>query len=235
VSGRTDWDLAELERTVGMPLTNRSLFQQAFTHTSFSHERKYGKAHPDNERLEFLGDAVLELAVSDYLYRNFPAMSEGELTRTRARIVCEPSLAYFARELDFGRYVRLGKGEELTGGRTRPSLLADVFEAFVGALFLDQGLEGVRRFLGTFVFPKLDAQWLAGVTDAKSQLQELVQHERLGQLEYRIVDIQGPAHDRHFVAEVHLEGRRLGQGSGRSKKEAEQMAAAEALKNWDER
>ncbi|WP_241154434.1 ribonuclease III [Staphylospora marina] len=216
-----------------MKLTNHGLFLQAFTHSSFSHERKNGKGHPDNERLEFLGDAVLELAVSEYLYRHFPGMSEGELTRTRARIVCESSLAGFARELDFGKYVRVGKGEELTGGRNRPSLLADVFEAFVGALFLEKGLDGVREFLGNFVFPKLDDRLLGGVTDAKSQLQERVQHLHLGQLQYRIVDVQGPAHDRHFVAEVLLDGRPLGRGSGRSKKEAEQMAAAEALKIQD--
>lgn len=224
-------DLTGLEQATGLVFRNKKLFQQAFTHTSYAHERKYA-AHPDNERLEFLGDAVLELAVSEYLFHRYPEMSEGELTRTRARVVCEPSLASFAKDLEFGRYVRLGKGEELTGGRTRPSLLADVFEAFIGALFLDQGLDVVKRFLHTVVFPKVSEEWLARMTDAKSQLQEMVQQERIGPLEYRIVDMQGPAHDRQFVAEVYLENRRLGQGSGRSKKEAEQQAASEALKQW---
>jgi ribonuclease-3 len=229
--GVNTMDFSRLEQAIGITFRNKKLFQQAFTHTSFAHERKNGLV-PDNERLEFLGDAVLELAVSEYLFHRYPKMSEGELTRTRARMVCEPSLALFARELGFGEYVRLGKGEELTGGRTRPSLLADVFEAFIGALFLDQGLHGVKRFLHSVVFPKVSDEWLASMLDAKSQLQEWVQQERLGTLEYRIVDMQGPAHDRHFVAEVYLDNRRLGQGSGRSKKEAEQQAAMEALKNW---
>ncbi|AUS09268.1 ribonuclease III [Laceyella sacchari] len=228
-------DLSELERSIGLTLKNKKLFQQAFTHTSFAHERKNSGKFPDNERLEFLGDAVLELAVSEYLFHRYPQMSEGELTRTRARVVCEASLASFAKELDFGRFVRLGKGEEMTGGRTRPSLLADVFEAFIGALFLDQGLDEVRRFLTRLVFPKINDEWLANMLDAKSQLQELVQQERLGALEYRIVDMQGPAHDRHFVAEVYLEDRCLGQGAGRSKKEAEQQAALIALKTWKAR
>jgi ribonuclease-3 len=225
-------DLTGLEQATGLTFRNKKLFQQAFTHTSFAHERKATGAHPDNERLEFLGDAVLELAVSEYLFNRFPGMSEGELTRTRARVVCEPSLASFAKELEFGRFVRLGKGEEMTGGRARPSLLADVFEAFIGALYLDQGLDGVKRFLYTVVFPKINDEWLSRMTDAKSQLQEMVQQERIGPLEYRIVDIKGPAHDRHFVAEVYLENKKLGQGSGRSKKEAEQHAAMEALKHW---
>jgi ribonuclease III len=225
-------DLSELEQATGITFRKKKLFQQAFTHTSYAHEKKGSDGIPDNERLEFLGDAVLELVVSEYLFHRFPQMSEGELTRTRARVVCEPSLAFFAKELEFGRYVRLGKGEEMTGGRTRPSLLADVFEAFIGALFLDQGLDMVRRFLHCVVFPKVNEEWLANIMDAKSQLQEMVQQERLGPLEYRIVDMQGPAHDRHFVAEVYLEDKCLGKGAGRSKKEAEQQAASEALKNW---
>ncbi|MBA4494732.1 ribonuclease III [Paenactinomyces guangxiensis] len=225
-------DLTGMEQAAGVTFHNKKLFLQAFTHTSYAHERKNSGFHPDNERLEFLGDAILELVVSEYLFHRYPEMSEGELTRTRARVVCEPSLASFAKELDFGRLVRLGKGEEMTGGRTRPSLLADLFEAFIGALYLDQGLDVVKNFLHTVVFPKVSDEWLARMTDAKSQLQEMVQQERMGPLEYRIVDMQGPAHDRHFVAEVYLENKKLGQGSGRSKKEAEQQAATQALKHW---
>lgn len=228
-------ELTPLEQLLHIKFQNRKLFQQAFTHTSYAHERRNTISIPDNERLEFLGDAVLELAVSEYLFERFPDMSEGDLTRNRARIVCEPSLASFAKELNFGNYVRLGKGEELTGGRERPSLLADVFEAFVGALFLDQGIDQVRTFLHRVVFPKIDEKWLSVTIDAKSQLQELVQQEKLGPLEYRIVDMQGPAHDRQFVAEVYLENECLGRGSGRSKKEAEQRAAAEAMKIWEKR
>lgn len=225
-------NLSQLEQSTGLKFHNRKLFQQAFTHTSYTHEKKNNGIHPDNERLEFLGDAVLELAVSEYLFHRYPKMSEGELTRTRARVVCEPSLASFAKELGFGQYLRLGKGEEMTGGRTRPSLLADVFEAFIGALFLELGLEQVKKFLERVVFPKINEEWLATIMDAKSGLQEVVQQERLGILEYRIVDMQGPAHDRHFVAEVYLDNKPLGRGAGRSKKEAEQQAALKALQGW---
>ena len=225
-------DLAQLEQVTGLKFHNRKLFQQAFTHTSFTHEKKPSGIYPDNERLEFLGDAVLELAVSEYLFHRYPKMSEGELTRTRARVVCEASLASFAKELGFGEHIRLGKGEEMTGGRTRPSLLADVFEAFIGALFLDGGLEKVKKFLERVVFPKVNSEWLKSMLDAKSQLQEVVQQGRLGSLEYRIVDTQGPAHDRHFVVEVCLDNEPLGKGTGRSKKEAEQRAASEALTRW---
>ncbi|KYQ87024.1 MULTISPECIES: ribonuclease III [Thermoactinomyces] len=225
-------DLARLEQITGLKFHNRKLFQQAFTHTSFTHEKKATGVHPDNERLEFLGDAVLELAVSEYLFQQYPKMSEGDLTRTRARVVCEASLASFAKELGFGEHVRLGKGEEMTGGRSRPSLLADVFEAFIGALFLDSGLEQVKKFLERVVFPKVNSDWLKNMLDAKSQLQEVVQQGRLGTLEYRIVDTKGPAHDRHFVVEVCLDQKPIGKGTGRSKKEAEQRAASEALARW---
>jgi ribonuclease III len=225
-------DLARLEQITGLKFHNRKLFQQAFTHTSFTHEKKATGVHPDNERLEFLGDAVLELAVSEYLFQQYPKMSEGDLTRTRARVVCEASLASFAKELGFGEHVRLGKGEEMTGGRSRPSLLADVFEAFIGALFLDSGLEQVKKFLERVVFPKVNSDWLKNMLDAKSQLQEVVQQGRLGTLEYRIVETKGPAHDRHFVVEVCLDQKPIGKGTGRSKKEAEQRAASEALARW---
>jgi ribonuclease III len=225
-------DLARLEQVTGLKFHNRKLFQQAFTHTSFTHEKKATGVHPDNERLEFLGDAVLELAVSEYLFQRYPKMSEGDLTRTRARVVCEASLASFAKELGFGEHVRLGKGEEMTGGRSRPSLLADVFEAFIGALFLDSGLEQVKKFLERVVFPKVNSDWLKNMLDAKSQLQEVVQQGRLGTLEYRIVETRGPAHDRHFVVEVCLDQKPIGKGTGRSKKEAEQRAASEALARW---
>ncbi|OYD06449.1 ribonuclease III [Paludifilum halophilum] len=222
-------NLTELSRKIGLDLRDETLFQQAFTHTSYAHERKGDQSQLDNERLEFLGDAVLELTVSEYLYDRFPDLKEGDLTRMRARIVCEPSLAAFARELDFGNYVRLGKGEEMTGGRNRPALLADVFEAFIGALYLEKGVEGVKAFLRSFIFPRVDDRWLTWATDAKSQLQEAIQRDHLGALDYQIVDVQGPAHDRQFVAEVWLADRKLGTGTGRSKKEAEQRAAAEGL------
>lgn len=223
-------DLSVLEQKLNFRMKNKKLFQQAFTHTSYAYERPSEK---DNERLEYLGDAVLELAVSEYLFYQYPQMDEGELTRTRAQIVCEPSLAAFAKELDFGRYMRLGRGAEQTGGRSRPSLLCDVFEAFVGALYLDQGFLAVQTFLKQVVFPKIDDEWFSQVNNRnpKSQLQEWVQQRRVGRLEYRIVDIQGPDHNRRFVAEVYLNNRKWGRGAGNSKQEAEKQAAAEALKH----
>lgn len=156
-------------------------------------------------------------------------MSEGELTKLRAAIVCEPSLVTFANELLFGELVLLGKGEELTGGRTRPALLADVFEAFIGALFLDKGIQTVVQFLEKVVFPKINAGAFSHVMDFKSQLQEMVQQSNNGLLHYEIVDEKGPAHNRTFVSRVLLNESELGIGRGKSKKEAEQQAAQNAM------
>lgn len=222
-------DLKQLQHKLHIQFQDRLLLKQAFTHASYVNEHRFSQ-HSDNERLEFLGDAVLELTVSEYLYRLYPDRPEGELTKLRASIVCEPSLVKFAESLDFGRYVLLGKGEELTGGRSRPALLADVFEAFVGALYLDQGLATVKVFLDEHLFPKLSLGGKMQITDYKTELQELTQHHNLGVLEYRIVEERGPAHEREFVSEVFMEGRSLGRGTGRSKKEAEQQAASAALK-----
>jgi ribonuclease-3 len=218
-----------LERT-GTAFENAALLRQAFTHTSYVNEQR-GVRTSDNERLEFLGDAVLQLTVSEYLYRRFPDRPEGELTRLRASIVCEPSLVRFAEALEFGQVVLLGKGEEQTGGRTRPSLLADAFEAFVGALYLDQGLETVREFLERHMFPHLPGDGMAPLKDYKTELQEKIQHLGHGPLDYRIVEERGPAHDREFVSVVHVGPKAIGRGAGRSKKEAEQRAAAEALRS----
>lgn len=221
-------DLKQLQQKLELAFQNRQLLKQAFTHASYVNEHRFSQ-YEDNERLEFLGDAVLELTVSEHLYRLFPDRPEGELTKLRAAIVCEPSLVKFAENLEFGKYVLLGKGEELTGGRTRPALLADVFESFIGALYLDQGLEAVTAFLHRHVFPKLTLDGKLSTGDFKTELQELTQHHGMGTLEYRIIEERGPAHEREFVAEVRMDGRPLGQGTGRSKKEAEQQAAAVAL------
>ncbi|GAA4712879.1 ribonuclease III [Brevibacillus fulvus] len=221
-------NFAELQEKIGVQFHDESLLRQAFTHSSYVNEQR-GKRIQDNERLEFLGDAVLELTVSKFLYHTFPKMSEGEMTKLRAAIVCEPSLVKFAELLQFGELVLLGKGEELTGGRQRPALLADVFEAFIGALYLDQGLDAVFQFLEKYVYPRIDKGDFVRVTDFKSQLQELVQQDNLGEIIYRIVQEKGPAHNREFVSEVLLNNRSLGTGTGRSKKEAEQQAAARAL------
>jgi len=217
-----------LQQRINVEFRNPALLKQAFTHTSYVNEQR-GARIPDNERLEFLGDAVLQLTVSEYLYRLYPDSPEGELTRLRASIVCEPSLVRFAEALDFGQVVLLGKGEEQTGGRTRPSLLADAFEAFLGALYLDQGLEVVRAFLDIHLFSQLPRDGQAPLKDYKTELQEKIQQLSVGPLDYRIVEERGPAHDREFVAIVGIGNRQLGQGAGRSKKEAEQRAAAQAL------
>ncbi|WP_047151619.1 ribonuclease III [Aneurinibacillus tyrosinisolvens] len=221
-------DFQQFQDEIGVHFTNEKLLRQAFTHSSYVNEHR-GKPFQDNERLEFLGDAVLELTVSQFLYTHFPKMAEGELTKMRAAIVCEPSLVTFANQLQFGRLILLGKGEELTGGRFRPALLADVFEAFIGALYLDQGIEHVFRFLEKYVYPRINQGEFTRVTDYKSQLQEFIQHDSLGEIQYRIVLERGPAHSREFVSEVTLNGKVLGQGMGRSKKEAEQHAASMAL------
>lgn len=221
-------NIKQLQVQLGITFRNFDLLKQAFTHSSYVNEHRVAN-HKDNERLEFLGDAVLEVTISEYLYYTYPERSEGELTKQRASIVCEPSLVTFAEDLDFGSFVLLGKGEELTGGRSRPALLADVFESFIGALYLDQGLEAVQAFLRQHVFPKISGEGKPLVIDYKTQLQEHTQHHGLGALEYRIVDERGPAHEREFVAEVYMEEKLLGKGVGRSKKEAEQQAASQAL------
>ncbi|MBE0342718.1 ribonuclease III [Paenibacillus sp. 28ISP30-2] len=221
-------DLKQLQQKLHIQFNNRQLLKQAFTHASYVNEHRFSQ-HADNERLEFLGDSILALTVSEQLYNQYPKRPEGELTKLRAAIVGEPSLVKFAVGLEFGQYVLLGKGEELTGGRTRPALLADVFEAFVGALYLDQGLDAVRSFLERYIFPQIVLNGKLQMSDFKTELQELTQHHNMGMLEYKIVEERGPAHEREFVAEVYMDSERLGTGTGRSKKEAEQQAAAVAL------
>ncbi|KOP82106.1 ribonuclease III [Cytobacillus solani] len=224
----TDKQFKEFQNKLGIQFRNEKLLKQAFTHSSYVNEHRR-KPHEDNERLEFLGDAVLELTVSHFLFLKYPMMSEGELTKLRAAVVCEPSLVAFAHDLSFGTLILLGKGEEMTGGRERPALLADVFEAFIGALYLDQGLQTVIRFLEKVVFPKIDSGAFSHVMDFKSQLQELIQRDGTGLIEYKILQEKGPAHNREFVSRVSMNGKELGIGTGRSKKEAEQHAAQMAL------
>ncbi|MBL4952651.1 ribonuclease III [Neobacillus sp. YIM B02564] len=218
----------KFQEQIGITFTNEKLLKHAFTHSSYVNEHRR-KPFEDNERLEFLGDAVLELTVSQFLFKKYPTMAEGELTKLRAAIVCEPSLVKFANELEFGKLILLGKGEEMTGGRERPALLADVFEAFIGALYLDQGIDSVISFLEKTVFPKINAGAFSHVMDFKSQLQEIVQRDGTGIIEYRVLQEKGPAHNKEFVSRVTLNGEELGVGTGRSKKEAEQHAAQMAL------
>jgi ribonuclease III len=223
-----DNQFKDFQSKIGIHFENEKLLKQAFTHSSYVNEHRR-KPNEDNERLEFLGDAVLELTVSQFLFKKYPMMSEGELTKLRAAIVCEPSLVTLANELSFGPLILLGKGEEMTGGRERPALLADVFEAFIGALYLDKGLEIVIEFLDKVVFPKINEGAFSHVMDFKSQLQELIQRDGIGMIEYRVLLEKGPAHNKEFVSRVSLNGEELGIGTGKSKKEAEQHAAQMAL------
>lgn len=220
--------VAQLEKQLGFTFKNPKLLKQAFTHSSYVNEHQ-DKRFSDNERLEFLGDAVLELGVSHYLYNEKQNMAEGEMTKLRALIVCEASLVDFAKALNFGHYIMLGRGEEQTGGRNRPALLADVFEAFLGALYLDQGLKAVLHFLEEHVYPKINEGAFSHAMDYKSQLQEFIQQFKNKPIEYRIVEERGPSHNREFVSQVFIKNKISGHGVGRTKKEAEQRAAKHAL------
>ncbi|WP_249869816.1 ribonuclease III [Oceanobacillus saliphilus] len=220
-------DLDRLQKQLNINFNNPDLIKQAFTHSSYVNEHR-NTVLSDNERLEFLGDAVLELGVSQYLFLKNENMPEGEMTKLRAAIVCEPSLMNFAMELNFGECLLLGKGEEQTGGRQRPAILADVFEAFLGALYLDQGFDSALKFLEEHVFPKINTGTFSHAMDYKSQLQELVQQKN-DSIEYRIVEEKGPSHNREFVAQAAIKGSIAGEGTGRTKKEAEQRAAKYAL------
>jgi len=221
-------NIKNVKKNLSISFQNDALLQQAFTHSSYINE--HPKQHlDDNERLEFLGDAVLELAVSDYLYKHYRQMNEGDLTKLRANIVCEESLYHFAELLQLHQYILLGKGEESTGGRNRQALLADVFEAFLGALYLDQGIEECQHFLEQQVFPYITDDAFSHVMDYKTKLQELVQQEKGHILQYKIVKESGPSHAKEFHAEVAVNNSYQTTGIGRSKKEAEQVAAKNML------
>jgi len=207
-----------------------SLLEQAFTHSSFAHEQK-PDSNGHNERLEFLGDAVLEVLISELLYKRFPDYDEGQLTKFRAGLVCEVSLAKIGREEGFEEFLRLGKGEEGTGGRFRDALLADAFEAVIGAMFLDGGLECTRNFILKCFECEINRQVDSFEQfDNKTLLQESFQKNSKIPLNYIITDESGPDHKKTFTAKVKHNGKELGAGTGKSKKEAEQNAAAEALK-----
>ncbi|HZK24929.1 MAG TPA: ribonuclease III [Oscillospiraceae bacterium] len=201
------------------------LYQQALTHSSYAHEHDLG-SHAYNERLEFLGDAVLELAVSEELYRRYPQLPEGKLTRFRAGLVCEDTLYRLANKLELGNYLRLGKGEAANGGRQRPSLLADAFEAVLGAIYLDLGFAQAKAAVQKQFAPLYgDLQQGSLPFDYKTLMQEYTQAKMAATPEYRIVAETGPDHDKVFVAQVMIKEKVLGKGSGHSKKEAEQEAA----------
>lgn len=217
----------ELETKIGYVFHDQTLLKLALTHSSFSNELKLNRTE-DYERLEFLGDAVLELSVSEYLYEHNPTMHEGSMTKLRASLVCEPTLAFCAREaFDLGIYLLLGKGEEMTGGRNRDSIVSDVFEAIIGAIYLDGGFRAAKQFVERFVLTDMERK--IGFTDSKTILQEVVQ-EKGDKLEYELLEEIGPAHDREYVVRALINNVEKSRGCGHTKKSAEQKAAYEILK-----
>lgn len=220
--------MEQLEERLGYTFQDRSFLENALTHSSYANENK-GRSKGSNERLEFLGDSVLGMVVADYLYRSHPDMPEGELTRTRAALVCEESLVEVARKLELGRYLRLGKGEDAGGGRQRPSIQADAVEAVIAAVYLDGGIGSARKLITRFILTNNRRELDGCSRDYKTALQELVQKESGQVLSYRLMGESGPDHAKTFQVEVSLNGKPVGSGEGRSKKEAEQNAAKAAI------
>ncbi|SCJ72278.1 Ribonuclease 3 [uncultured Flavonifractor sp.] len=218
--------MEKLEEKLGYTFQNRALLENALTHSSYANENKHTGAQ-SNERLEFLGDSVLGMVTADYLYRVHPDLPEGDLTRTRAALVCEGSLVEVAQQLELGTYLKLGKGEDAGGGRERPSIVADAVEAVLAAVYLDGGIGSARKIIQRFILDREEEK--SGSRDYKTALQELVQRESGQVLAYRLVGSTGPDHAKRFQVEVELNGAPVGAGEGRSKKEAEQMAAKAAI------
>ena len=219
--------IKDLEAAIGYRFQNISLLQNALTHSSYANERWHDSLK-SNERLEFLGDSILGMVVAEYLYRNFPDRPEGELTRMRADMVCETSLATVADKINLGEHLLLGHGEERFGGRKRASILADAVESVIAACFLDGGMDAAKAFVAQFVLTEVPVKQLHNA-DYKTALQELVQQKKDQVLAYALVGESGPDHDKEFRVEVSLNGNVIGAGVGRSKKRAEQDAARNAL------
>lgn len=217
-----DEKLKDLEKTIGYEFKNQTLLFHALTHSSYANEKHWDKAKC-NERLEFLGDAVLEVASSEFLFRHYPSMPEGEMTKLRASLVCEPTLAYCAEQIDLGDYLYLGKGEDLTGGRKRPSVVSDALEAVIGAIYLDGGLANAKEFIYRFILNDIEHKQL--FYDSKTILQEMVQAEFKEPLAYELIREEGPDHNKSFEVCAKIGGREVGRGTGRTKKAAEQLAA----------
>lgn len=220
-----------LESKLGYQFQNPKLLDHALTHSSYANEHHLGSIS-SNERLEFLGDSVLGMIVADHLYRTFPDLPEGDLTRIRANLVCEGSLVLVAKEWDLGRYLKLGKGENACGGRSRPSILADAVEAVLAAVFLDGGLEHDRDIIQRFLLDRME-QVNRASRDHKTYLQELVQRKSGQVLHYELIGESGPDHNKTFQMQVLLNGQPVGQGTGHSKKEAEQAAANAAIERLE--
>ena len=213
--------ISEFEKNIGYTFKDPELLKVALTHSSYANERKDTQF---NERLEFLGDAVLQVITSEKLFTENPSMPEGDMSKQRAALVCEDALALYSGEIELGKFLYLGHGEDISGGRERPSILADAFEAVIGAIFLDGGFEEAKRYVRRFI----DSAHLK-LKDYKTLLQEIIQQNQGEQLTYVIVNEEGPAHNKVFTVEVHLNSNNIGSGTGHSKKQAEQAARKEAL------
>ena len=212
----------KIEKTIGYSFNDRKLLTNAFSHSSFVNEKHLSKSDC-NERLEFLGDAVLELATSEFLFNRYKKLQEGELTKLRAGLVCEPSLAYCARELGLSEYLLLGHGETITGGKDRDSILSDAVEALIGAIYLDGGLTNAKEFIEKYILNDVENKKL--FFDSKTIFQELVQSENIGVISYKLIDEYGPDHDKKFKKAVYIGDEEYGIGEGHTKKAAEQVAA----------
>lgn len=220
-------NLEKLQNLIGLKFSDTANLRSALSHSSFVNELKTNKWE-DYERLEFLGDAVLEIVSSDYLYRHHPDMPEGELSKLRASLVCEPSLAFTAKRMNLSEYILLGKGEDASGGRYRNSLLSDVFEAIIGAVYLEFGYMEAKHYIEKFLLNGISENQL--FVDSKSRLQIIVQSKEGMNLEYKIIEETGPDHDKHFVVGLFINDELVSQGEGHNKKEAEQMAAYNGIK-----
>ena len=222
--------LREFCKLLGVEMQDLELLDMALTHSSYAHEAPRKTKVRFNERIEFLGDSVLSIIVSTYMYNNFPKLAEGKLTKLRAHLVCEASLYEYAKKIRLGEYLLLGHGEELNGGRERPSILADAFEAVLGAIYLDQGMEVARSYLLGLMEKEMDFICTHGInSDYKTYLQEFLQKDGDVNLVYQVIATSGPEHNKRFKTEVLLNGKAIGEGNGRTKKDAEQQAAKDAI------
>ena len=217
----------ELESKIGYTFKNRKLLKIALTHSSFANES--GGRYVSYERLEFLGDSVLGIITSDYIFRTFPHLPEGELTKLRATLVCEKQLCDFSQELGLKKFIKLSRGERHCMGQNRPSILADVFEAICAAIYLDSGMEEAKNFVLKFIVPAVKNPKIQNAKDYKTDLQEIVQKNPGETIEYVLIKEEGPDHDKKFTVEAKISNNPVGRGSGKSKKEAEQHAAKAAL------
>ncbi len=222
--------LQEFCDSVGIHMQDLGLLDMALTHTSYAHEAKQSPKPQHNERIEFLGDSVLSVIVSTYMYKSFPELDEGQLTKLRAHLVCEASLYGYAKKINLGFYLRLGRGEALSGGRERASILGDAFESVLGAVYLDQGFDVAQQYLLTMMRQEIDYICRHGIyNDYKTRLQEFLQRDGDVDISYQLLGSAGPEHNKVFTSVVFVEGRVIGEGRGRTKKDSEQHAAQQAL------